>query len=225
MEKIISILQNKEGIEIGGPTELFSNKGKLPLYKFLKQLDNINMMENAYFPNIQKNKFNIIDNKNLGNQFDIHEWSNKKYDYLISSHVIEHLANPIKELNKWMELINDGGYILSIIPHKSKCWDKTRPVTSFEHILEDYQNNVSEDDMTHLDEVLQTDHPTKKQLGNAKFKELCLDNKETRIMHHHCFDVNLVQQLFDYLKVQTIICVQHPKQKLQIIHLGKIVRK
>ena len=33
-------------------------------------------------------------------------------------------------------------------------FDKKRPITSFEHLLDDYKNNMDEDDLTHMDEVI-----------------------------------------------------------------------
>jgi len=47
---------------------------------------------------------------------DKQEIEDKKYDLLILSHVMEHFANPISELNKLFELITDDGYIVVVVP-------------------------------------------------------------------------------------------------------------
>lgn len=37
-------------------------------------------------------------------------------DYVISSHVFEHLPDPYGALNEWIRVIKDGGYIFLIVP-------------------------------------------------------------------------------------------------------------
>lgn len=37
-------------------------------------------------------------------------------DYIISSHVFEHLPNPITALREWQRVIKDGGYVFMIVP-------------------------------------------------------------------------------------------------------------
>ncbi len=39
-------------------------------------------------------------------------------DYIISSHMFEHLANPIKALLRWVQVIKAGGYIFMIVPQR-----------------------------------------------------------------------------------------------------------
>lgn len=41
-----------------------------------------------------------------------------------------------------------------VLPFKEKTFDHKRPVTSIEHILEDYNLNIDERDNTHFDEIL-----------------------------------------------------------------------
>ena len=41
-----------------------------------------------------------------------------------------------------------------ILPNKKSTFDHRRPYTTFEHLIKDYKNNVSEDDLTHYDEII-----------------------------------------------------------------------
>lgn len=61
-------------------------------------------------------------------------------DFIISSHVLEHMPDPIKALIEWDRLIKPNGIIFMIIPHKERTFDKNKPRTPLKHLIEDYQN-------------------------------------------------------------------------------------
>jgi hypothetical protein len=44
-----------------------------------------------------------------------------------------------------------------VVPDKNCTFDHLRPVTSFEHIVNDFLCNIAEDDLTRLKEVLYSD--------------------------------------------------------------------
>ena len=76
-----------------------------------------------------------------------------KYQCILSSHVIEHLSNPLKTL-EWKRHLIKPGFLL-IVPYKENTFDHRRPNTTFSHLLEDYEANTSETDQTHLNEIRQ----------------------------------------------------------------------
>lgn len=61
-------------------------------------------------------------------------------DFILSSHVVEHLPNIIAAFAEWNRIVRDGGYVFMIVPLP---WalpaDKDRGVTPFEHFLDDYR--------------------------------------------------------------------------------------
>jgi radical SAM superfamily enzyme YgiQ (UPF0313 family)/SAM-dependent methyltransferase len=65
-------------------------------------------------------------------------------DFIVSSHIFEHLPNPIKALVEWDRLVRPGGVIFMIVPHKERTFDKDRPRTSLEHVVNDYLTNNTE---------------------------------------------------------------------------------
>ena len=73
------------------------------------------------------------------------------YDAVISSHVLEHLANPLLALAAWRRGTRPGGHVLLIAPHKEGTFDHRRPTTTLAHLVDDRERNTSEDDLTHLD--------------------------------------------------------------------------
>ena len=73
-------------------------------------------------------------------------------DYIISSHVFEHLPDPIKALLEWNRVVRNGGYIFMIVPQRDALeTDKGRPLTSLEQWLDIHARaNVTVDNWNDL---------------------------------------------------------------------------
>ena len=63
------------------------------------------------------------------------------HDFVVSSHVLEHFPNPIKALLEWDRLIRPGGIIFMIVPHKERTFDKQKPRTPLQHLIEDFMSD------------------------------------------------------------------------------------
>jgi len=75
---------------------------------------------------------------------------NHSQDYIISSHVIEHVPNVIEAFLHWDKIIKPGGIVFMIFPKRDTLEsDAIRSVTPLEHFISDYEQNVNVD--THPD--------------------------------------------------------------------------
>ncbi len=204
---------NKSGLEIGGPSKIFSSKGILPIYSFIKNLDNVNFASETVWEgkiqegkNIRYDHRHFYDYQYISDATELKNISPDKYDFLLSSHVIEHIANPIKALIKWKSILRDDGILIIIIPHKEGTFDHGRQVTSLSHMIEDYNNKTGEDDLTHLNEILES-HDLKRdpEAGSfEKFKARSSKNIENRCLHHHVFNTFSAVQLIDFMKLRIL---------------------
>ena len=154
-----AVLKNKSGVEIGGPSNIF--KTTLPIYKRIKNLDGVNFSTRTVWEGKLQagGDFNYFKNKK-GLQFvleasDLSQMKSSTYEFILSSNCLEHLANPFKAIEQWQRVIKPGGHLLLILPKKDENFDHRRPVTKFEHLLEDYKNKMTEHDLTHLEEILE----------------------------------------------------------------------
>jgi SAM-dependent methyltransferase len=139
--------------------------------------------------------------------------SEATYDVVLASHVLEHVANPLRALQEWNRVLRSNGTILAIVPCKWRNFDRKREFTSFEHILEDFERNVSEDDLTHIDEILSFHDLDLDPLAGslAEFKERCAKNASVRAMHHHVFSPETLIAVFDYMRMRVLhIAVERP---------------
>jgi len=208
--KYRSLVENKYGIEIGGPSALF--KTVLPLYQFVGGLDGVNFSTDTVWEgNIEEgNNFSYYYKKS-GHQFiadatDLSGIATAQYDFLLSSNCLEHVANPIKALTEWKRVITNDGVMILVLPNKESNFDHRRPFTKFEHLLDDFTRDVGEDDLTHLDEILALhDLPMDPPAGDLEhFRERSLKNFQNRTLHHHVFDVPLIEQMLDHVGLEIV---------------------
>lgn len=205
-EAYVDAINKCEGVEIGGPSNIF--KYKIPVYSNCLSMEFSNFSSKTvwegrlsgttkYFKN-NRGKQNIAEATELG------IFSDQQFDFLLSSNCLEHVANPIKALKEWKRITKNT--IILILPLKDNNFDHRRPITSLKHLIEDYQNDVDEHDLTHLDEILSL-HDLKLDplAGSFKdFKNRSLKNFENRCLHHHVFDANLVNEICDHLSMSII---------------------
>tara|TARA_A100001011_G_scaffold118605_1_gene125115 strand:- start:60 stop:806 length:747 start_codon:yes stop_codon:yes gene_type:complete len=194
----------KKGIEIGGPSRIF--KKIIPIYHFALSIDGVNFCKNTLWENNLTNngEFNYFMGKK-GIQFireatSLDNIVDQRYDFLISSHCLEHIANPLKALIEWNRVVKKNGYLILVLPNKEANFDRNRKFTNFEHILDDYNNKVSETDLTHLEEII-TFHDfnlDKKSGSKENFIKRAKNNYKIRGLHHHVFNQTLINKMLDW---------------------------
>lgn len=198
-----SLIAGKKGVEIGGPSPVFSRSGPFPVYRVLAGLDNVNFSENNFWSDLKGGNHFVYDNdKGPGRQIisdavSIPQIPDETYDVLLSSHSIEHIANPLKALREWRRIVRSGGHIVAIVPDKRFTYDRNRPITPLAHIVADFNTDVAETDDTHFAEIIAL-HDLEND-GSATTYDAhvarTLDNAHQRIAHHHVFDIELLENL------------------------------
>jgi len=98
-------------------------------------------------------------------------------DFIISSHLVEHLPNVIAAFLEWNRILRDGGYVFMIVPLKGALpADESRELTPFSHFVEDYQQKMT----------LQT-HPTDGVPGE-------------RAGHYHTFTPDSLLEVVQFMR-------------------------
>ena len=197
---------------MGGPSKIFKDGKNLPIYKIVNKLDGCNFSNNTIWEGIIESdkKYQYYENKTgvqyISEATDLNQIPDSKYDFIISSNCLEHVANPLKAVEEWIRVLKKGGAILLVMPNKEFCFDHNRPTTKFSHLLQDYQSNINENDLTHLDEILEMhDLKMDKRAGNfEQFKERSLKNFENRALHQHVFDIDVLEEIFTFFNLEVI---------------------
>lgn len=203
-----SFFLKRTALEIGGPSQLLHQ-----YYPYLKNIDYLNNVSGMSSFAHTKISDDIYDCDATSDQIYT-LLQNKIFDLLILSHTLEHIANPVKALKMWLKLLTKQGIIINIVPDKNYCWDRDREYTTFDHILQDYNSNIQENDMTHVHEsscMLETRPSYYEDVGTFN---------EKRIIHHHVFSKEVLKQIHEYAGYKTLFCENKKDDPLQLIYIG-----
>ena len=125
------LLQGKSGLEIGGYSQVFSPKGRFPAYVLAGQLDNCNFGNlTVWEGQIQEGQtFQFSTDKPAGRQYvleatDMHAIGDAQYAFVLSSHVLEHTANPLRALSEWLRVLKSAA-----------CWSCCCPTKKVRSII------------------------------------------------------------------------------------------
>ena len=202
---LANITFNKIGCEIGGPS---SATGEV-LYQNATIVDNVIFSTNTIWSS-HTDEYNYYGNKTgkviIDDAVNISHVGNECYDFLFSSHSLEHIANPLKAINEWLRIIKNGGYIIIIVPEKSVCFDHKRNYSRFSTLLSQYEKNVGEDDLSTLTEILQNhDLSMDTAAGDlTNFTKRSLDNFNNRCLHHYTYNDELLMEICNYFKCEFV---------------------
>lgn len=215
-KELLELVDKKQGLEIGGPSGVFSKNNYFPIYEFIKNIDNVNYDKSTIWENCTPENGNYFNGK-IRHQY-ICDGTNLKpiksdsYDFLLSSNNLEHIANPLKALLEWRRVIKKNGVMILVLPRKKSNFDQNREVTKMDHIRKDYDQNMGEDDLTHVKEILQF-HDLKRDphAGDFNnFQKRSLDNYRNRALHHHVFDEALLKEMIKEIDMEVAFCSSSP---------------
>jgi SAM-dependent methyltransferase len=106
---------------------------------------------------------------------------NQSEDFVLSSHVLEHLPNVITAFVEWDRIVRDGGYVFMIVPLKGALpQDAGRELTSLDHFVECYRQGWNLDT-----------HPTDGVPGG-------------RMGHYHTFTPDSLRDVVDWMRADQL---------------------
>lgn len=218
-----------KGLELGGPSKIFGSRGSFPVYPVATHIDNCNFNGSTVWEGAISEGNNFVFNRwaKPGHQYVVEASclqaiADASYDFVLSSHCIEHLANPLQGLLEWIRVLKENGLLVLVVPHKDGTFDHRRPVTSMAHMIQDFDMQMQEDDLTHLDEILRLhDLRMDYRAGDFQtFRERSMRNIENRCLHQHVFDTRLAVEMVDHMGLQLLAV-----EVFRPMHIALIARK
>lgn len=207
------VVEGMRGLEIGGPSSLFTRRNRLPVYPLVESVDGCNFSRSTLWEtSLEEGQRYVYDRRKAAgyqhilDAVDLSPIASETYDFVLSSHSLEHVANPLRALSEWNRVLKPGGALLLVLPDRRGTFDHRRPITQLDHLLDDFANNVQEGDLAHLPEILQL-HDLSRDLAAgtlAEFKRRCEDNLKHRGVHHHVFDTNLIFAMLRHVRMMVV---------------------
>ena len=212
-------LESARCFEIGGPSPIFKKDGAVPVYADAEVVDGSNFSSQTMWQgnNSSCRTYSYDPSKSAGRCFlleatNLSEIASGIYDCVLSSHVIEHVANPFKALREWGRVLKENGILILVIPHRDGTFDYRRPLTTLHHLIQDETSDTGEADTTHLQEFLDRIDLQLTHYGDdvGAFRKATVENYRMRGVHHHVFDTRLAIQMteacgFSILAVESLL--------------------
>lgn len=130
-------------------------------------------------------------------------FADASHDFVIINHVIEHVANPIRVIVECFRVLKDGGKLVMSAPDMLFTFDKSRALTTPEHLWAEFEQGVTEVSDEHYVEFLHAVHP-EATLDPAVFQG-ALQSVRNRREHAHVWTSDTFHALLlDVLTRQSI---------------------
>lgn len=136
-------------------------------------------------------------------------------DFVICSHVLEHLAEPLGFLAEIHRVLRPGGTALVLLPDRRATFDRDRPPTPLDHLTDEHRRGVVEVDDDHLVEFLTLAGEGASFLGipeDAAERERFFDWHRERSIHVHCWSEEEFPAVLAH-------CIRHLNQTWELVDL------
>lgn len=185
------------GLEVAG----LHNPWPVPRGTQVIQLDLFDTVElRKQYPEMCHKPF--VDVQVLGDAQTLACIPSSTMDFVLSSHVIEHVPGVIEALTHWMRVLKTGKHLLMAVPLSHNQIDKDRVPTTVEHILNEWL--VSRDNPELRDQMLKQDYydyfsVVDKLKGDALDQRVSSAMKDKPHVHFHCWTyVGLLELLNEF---------------------------
>jgi SAM-dependent methyltransferase len=180
-----------KGVEIGGLWRKF----KVPSSAKVWYLDRLSMDDLAkHYSEIQTNI--VVAPDVVGDAEDL---PLRDLDFIIASHVLEHLPSPLKALKSWYESLRSGGALLLKVPDKRFTFDHRRDRTPLQHLIEEYEDPSRIDERAHYAEWVEKVNG--KRANSPEFEqELQSLMEQNYSIHHHVWIDRDMDEIIQYTR-------------------------
>ncbi|OEU67827.1 MAG: hypothetical protein BA863_01835 [Desulfovibrio sp. S3730MH75] len=120
------------------------------------------------------------------------------FDFVVSSHVLEHTCNPGRVIEEWIRIVKQNGIVYMVVPDKNFCFDRKRHLTTIEHLMKDFHDKTGIVAFEHYDDFFtNTQHEEgirrnqSKELTSRAFKKQ--DSIHVHTFTHRSLRVFLIE--------------------------------
>lgn len=145
----------------------------------------------------QEDNHEYVDTDIISSFDDMKGINDDSLDFIIASHVIEHVRNPIKSVNIAWDKLKKGGTLVLIVPKHKRTLDRHRTLTTLDHLIDDYNNPSKYKDLLHIAEFYSLAKPL--SVTDLYKKMLQSIEGDYHSIHYHVWDEATFTHLLKYL--------------------------
>ena len=108
-------------------------------------------------------------------------------DFVIASHVLEHLTDPLAQLSEIHRVLRPGGVALVLLPERTLTFDRARQGTTLPHLIADNDVGMTVADDAHIEEFLIYAEGWHESWDDAAGRKARFDMQRDRSFHVHCW--------------------------------------
>lgn len=136
-----------EGIEIGA----LNLPLQVPRAAKVRYVDRLRVADlREHYPEL--NSVELVNPDILADGELLESIQDSTQDFVIANHFIEHCQNPFLALSNMFRVLKPGGILYLAVPDKRYTFDVDRPVTTVEHVIEDYEKGPAWSKRQHFEE-------------------------------------------------------------------------
>jgi SAM-dependent methyltransferase len=165
-------------------------------------------LKNALYPG--QNAYDLIRPDYVTDIKTLQGIADESVDYVVACHVIEHTNNPLAAIRSCYRALRPGGSLVLVVPDMTKTFDKSREITTVEHLISDYEDPSAQRDYGHYLDFYQNAFSIPEGYSVEDYAKL--QHQKRGDIHYHTFTYDSFQSLVAYAtkKDSWRITFQHP---------------
>jgi predicted SAM-dependent methyltransferase len=184
------------GLEVGALTNPFL----VPNGVHVKYVDRMTIADlKKQYPELEK--VDLIEPDILDDGETLSSVQNSSQDFIIASHMIEHCQNPIGTIQNFLRVVKKDGIVFMAVPDKRYTFDIDRPLTSIDHLLDDYQKSPELSKYSHFKEWVDLVISTKEKVEDSEQMTRQLMDIDYSI-HYHVWNPSTFKEMLLHLQSQ-----------------------
>lgn len=131
-----SVARNQRGLEIGASYAPILPKAEGYQTLVVDHTDQAGLIDKYGSQGIDVSRVEAVDAIDDGGEFSLLDETGDGFDFILASHVFEHLPNPLQFLQRCARALKPEGRLILLVPDRRFCFDYLRPVSTTGQMFE-----------------------------------------------------------------------------------------
>lgn len=142
----------------------------------------------------------LVDVDIIANGETLESIEDRSQDFIVANHFLEHCQNPLLAIENMFRVLKQSGILYIALPDKRYSFDIARPITPYEHLVQDYIQGGEISRNEHLEEwVKLVNHVTDEHEIRRQIEDLIRTDYS---IHFHVWTQSEMIELILHLKKQ-----------------------